>query len=159
MGEEKLEITRELQRIAVLPYNFCLEAEVQEIRRKYALPADSEEACRLFELFRPTWVLSVLNHVMRVRNPKPYTEAPFEPDIIELLRRFQLPPYVFARLLEYVLSNDKIYLGPWVLDPIVKKVEWDMRTGLLRLNVTIWGLTPWTTKQQWSSLWDERVKQ
>ena len=48
MGKKKLEATRQLQRIAALPYNHYLEKEVSKIRQKYSIPTDFEKALEWF---------------------------------------------------------------------------------------------------------------
>lgn len=152
--------TKRLMRIAALPYNHFFGNEVQKIRKEYAIPADYKEAWDWFfqehaaSGLRAAWSLFDPNPLLMNATAKTiyHTEVPLEKDIVLVMIKFQLPSYVFFRVLQYVLLNDIRCLDPQVFAPNAT-FEPDTRRGLPEWKITVTGITPWTTKGQWDEIW------
>jgi len=166
MEKRKLKATRELQRIAALPYNPYFEEDVKRIRRKHAIPPDRKGAMEWFytdyslkhgkmayPLFLPKGEYPFFETGESIAD----TEVPLERDVVALLWRFRLPEMVFESVLQYVLTGDEIFLDPLVFEPNVE-CDFDTRKGLPELTVTITGLDPWATKKQWEEIWDCKIR-
>lgn len=178
MGKQKLEVTRQLQRIAALPYNLIFEEEAKKIRQKYAIPqhgaADwfrqywhkyGKSATALLGAFKgPRLVpgtvgwMGVTDDELAAKAVDSITDTkvPLEREILLLLSRFGLPLRMFQAVLEYILEDDRRWLHLSVLEPAVRLTV-SVREGELELMVTI-RLTHLTTKKHWKEIWDEQIE-
>jgi hypothetical protein len=80
------------------------------------------------------------------------TEVPLERDVVELLRRFQLPRSAFYGVMRHILLDANVW-EPSYWFPL--QVYLDLEEHLRRkdLTVTVAGIGPWTTKMQWEAIW------
>lgn len=85
------------------------------------------------------------------------TEVPFERDILLLLRRFHLPTAMYFMVLQYALTGDSSWIQLLHMRPEAHCFV-GMETGELVLRVTVTGLYPWTTREEWDDLWEGTVK-
>jgi hypothetical protein len=165
MGKKKLEATQHLQRIAALPYNPYFEGEVQKIRKEYAIPADCKKAWDWFFKnhhtggLRAAWPLfnTETFPLFETSQSINRTEVPLEQDVVRVMERFQLPSYVFYRILQYVLLKDKRCLDPQIFDPNAV-FEPVIRRGIPEWKITITGVYPWTKQKKWDEIWFEIQK-
>ena len=85
------------------------------------------------------------------------TEVPLERDILLLLRRFDLPQALYFMVLQYALTHD----SSWIQLLHIRSEAhclFGMETGEIALRVTVTGLYPWTTREEWDDLWEGTVK-
>ncbi|MBL7125148.1 MAG: hypothetical protein ISS51_03520 [Dehalococcoidales bacterium] len=172
---KKLEATRQLQRIAALPYNPIFEEEVKKIRHKYAIPEDPDEAKFWFRKHYRKYDKSVLAWFVS-SDLFPFlaakrgigdkskrgaglfgslTEVPLEIHILNLIQRFRLPWTMIPTALLYVLTLERVWLYPSQLkSEVMFAPEFPGDT----LTVIVTRLTPYTTRKQWNEIWNDHVK-
>lgn len=196
MEKEKLsKTTRQLQRIAALPYNPFFEREINDIRRKYEIPEDAAVAKNWFRSLLWKYKKSTFAFLFKLSSERlPYgvfslphdlaayeiinleeglkhevsaearemktlfeTEVPLERDILLLIQRFGLPDAIYFLTLQYLLTGNKEWIDLLQIRPYAHCI-FGMETGEIGLRVTITGLYPWTTREEWDDLWEGTVK-
>ena len=135
--------------LAALPFNPYFEEEVKRIRKEYNIPDKWEEALY--------WYYDHLRTYTQDKKQKTIfdTTIPLEKEIIVLLVRFGLPFTRFWTTLYYIILNRKIFLDPkYATEPSVDiKPDYEWSTLELRVNVS--RINIWTTKKQWTNIWNQ----
>ncbi len=176
MAKKKLDSTLEFHSVLALPYNPYFKKDVGRIRKKYGIPKDTHEAQHMFseelnqarerfyrDLHRkkaigmvedPFAFADIFGLFPKLRTP---TNESFETDVIDLLQRFRLPLILYNTVLEYVVTLRKSCISCGWIKPYVN-LEFDEHRGYPEYEVTIWGITQWTTKKQWGEIWDNEIQ-
>lgn len=179
---------RQLQRIAALPYNPFFEEEIKGIRQRYTIPEDSTKAKdwfkNLLRKYKKSTFAFFFKRTSEIHFPYELptfelhfeedskheiargagemqtileTEVPLEIEILLLLRRFGLPSAMYFIVLQYALTHDSSWIQLLHIRPEAR-CFFGMETGEIALRVTVTGLYPWTTREEWDDLWEGTVK-
>lgn len=134
---------RTIERALLLPYNPYFNEECRRIRGKLGLPTEGAKPGD-----EPRWSQSL--------------STGWRGKLLwagELIEAFALPPTIAGSVAEYIRVGEPYVFTNWRPMPYVKSVDLVpreyRRAGSFYLQATLYFLTPWTTREQWESLFDE----
>lgn len=180
MGKKKLEATRQLQRVAALPYNHYFEEELQKIRNKYGISEISRGYCfedpSLKDLkdldCREHHTLLVENGTIEVILPARSTgvKGHLISDIDQLLSKFGLPSAVFFTIFYYLFTGEPQEIFTWMAHDLGAKVSFghevidpgerardEIDEYQETVTVTV-ELSRWCSKELWEQIWDHHLE-
>jgi hypothetical protein len=152
----KLKITRQLQRMAALPYNYFLRDMLVRIRNSYSIPKESEQAYEWFSeyivaYFGKGFTKGIVNPMELVIQHTPLGE-----ELKSVASQFGLPGICVRNLLLYLLDSDQNSL--LIFDRPVVNIERSAEGGMPTLDVTLLRITPWMNRKDWDNIWLNQVR-
>ncbi len=156
--------TRELQRIAALPFNPFFQEDVKQIRKRYQI-TPGIDAYEWFLRERMKYHKSVYSFFIsdkksffRYTKAKNVldTDIPLELDILLVISRYDIPISSFEGVLLFILTDNRIWLDS-ILRPEVKVIT-DSQRGEVLLNITISNVHSSFSKKEWNAIWEDQIK-
>lgn len=153
MGKQKLEVTRQLQRIAALPFNPFFKEEARRIRENFGIPGEQKEAVYWLKKYKQAY------ERRKTRGNIAKSTIPLHKEILALLSRFGVPlPLIEFNLLEiYIVYPIDPLLHLSIMGAPFVYIRPDPTVGLPYMKVEVYGISMWTTKKDWERVWDNKV--